>query len=187
MPRIKKPSVHHKWRKGETPVGAKPWKKGQSGNPKGRPTAGATLREWLNIFADQNLTEKALRKIARDPVVPWPKRAAAHRVVRMLESGDLADFSGLLRGENNLEDLRGMGINTEVIKKLKQKTRVVPTGDGSSEEIIEREIELHDRAGLDFDRVFDRTEGRPSQAVDLTSGGKEITLLPIVLDGDKPL
>jgi hypothetical protein len=142
---------------------------GVSGNPKGRPTAGASIREWLNVLAaDEAMTEPELRRLARDKAAPWPKRAAAERALKTLESGDLADFAGLLRGENNLEDLRGMGIDTAVVKRFKQKTRRVPTGkDGESEEVIEREIELHDRAGADFDRVCDRTEGKPTQRVDL--------------------
>jgi len=144
------------------------FKPGQSGNPAGRKTAGASLQEWLNRLAEQDLTEAALRRIARDEKLGWTKRAAAERILRLLEAGDLADFAGLLSGEHKLEDLRGLGINTEVVKKFKQKTRKQVTGVGEErqvEEIIEREIELHDRAGADFDRICDRTEGRPRQSV----------------------
>jgi len=77
-----------------------------------------------------------------------------------MESGDLADFAPLLRGECSIEDLRAKGINTKVIKKSKQRTRRVPTTDGQREEIIDREIELHDRGGVDFDRVIEHTDGK---------------------------
>lgn len=138
---------------------------GQSGNPAGRPTAGASVREWLNVLADKDLSEDEIRAIARDKKASWTKRTAAERMLRTLEAGDIADFAGLLSGENRLEDLRGMGINTEVVKKFKQKTRKVSVGNGETEEVIEREIELHDRAGDDFDRICDRTEGRPKQEI----------------------
>jgi hypothetical protein len=141
------------------------FKPGESGNPKGRPAAGLAVRDWINILAGQDVTEEKLRRITKDPKAPWSKRTAALRMLRSLETGDIADFAGFLRGENNLEDLRAMGISTEVIKKFKQKTRVVPKGDGEVEEVIDREIELHDRSGDDFDRILDRTIGRPVQEV----------------------
>lgn len=122
-------------------------------------------------------TEAEVRLMARNKKSPLYKRIACERILRSIEAGDLADFAGLLKGENNLEDLRGMGINTEVIKKLKQKTRRVPTGNGDeTEELIEREIELHDRAGSDFDRIIDRTLGKPAQSVDVTSNGKQVAV-----------
>lgn len=154
---------------GTAPPAQHQFKPGESGNPNGRAkSAGTSIREWINVFSHQELCENDLRKIGRDKSSPWSKRTAAERMLRTLEAGDISDFSGLLKGENNLEDLRGMGINTEVVKKLKQKTRVVPKGDGKVEEVIEREIELHDRAGNDFDRIMDRTEGKPKQGVEVT-------------------
>lgn len=172
------------------------WKPGQSGNPKGRTPAGATIREHINSMCDAGLTEDEIRKIARDRSQPWPRRAAAERILRTFEAGDLSDFAGLIRGENNLEDLRAMGVNTEVIKKIKQKTRRVPVADGTSEEIVEREIELHDRAGADFDRICDRTDGRPNQSLTLdanVTAEAEVTISPAdvqavlaVLNATKP-
>lgn len=147
------------------------FKKGQAPNPLGRPSAGLVMKEWINLLCKQGHTEKAIRKIAKDVKAPWPKRAAANRILRTMEAGDLSDFAGLLRGENTIEDLRAMGVNTEVVKRFKQKTRIVPKGEGKVEEVIEREIELHDRAGIDFDRVLDRTLGKPSQPVE--HAGKE--------------
>jgi len=57
------------------------------------------------------------------------------------------------------------------VRRLKQKTRKVPIAgkDGVVEEIIEREIELYDRGGADFDRILDRTEGKPKQSVDMNA------------------
>jgi hypothetical protein len=150
------------------------FKPGQVGNPAGRPAAGATIREWINRLAQEELTEAGLREVARDTKHPWTKRCAAERILRTLEAGDLADFAGLFRGEISLEDLRGMGINTEVVKKFKQKTRKQMVGHGEDEhieEVIEREIELHDRAGADFDRIMDRTAGKPGQVVEITGAG----------------
>jgi hypothetical protein len=177
---------------GTRPPAEHQFKPGQSGNPQGRKTAGASIREWINWLSEKKYTETKLRLVARDRDEVWTKRAAAERILRTLEAGDLADFAGLLRGENNLEDLRGMGINTEVVKKIKQKTRRVPGGKDANgkdvvEEIIEREIELHDRAGPDFDRVVDQTAGKPQQNVDHTSGGQPFTLGPIKLEGEREL
>lgn len=144
------------------------WQKGKSGNPAGRPkNIGTTLKEYLNLLGDQVESEADLRRIARDPSEHWPKRAAAERALRMLEAGDIADFDAFLRGHEELEDLQKRGVNTEVIKKLRQTSRKVPTGKKDEvEEIIQREIELHDRAGADFDRVCDRTDGRPRQVIE---------------------
>ena len=126
-----------------------------------------------HINAMVDLTEEELRKVARSKKNPWSQRTAAERMLRTMEASDIADFAGLLRGENNIEDLRAMGINTEVVKKFKQKTRIIPTGEGKeTEEVIDREIEFHDRAGEDFDRLLDRTNGRPTQAVEVSGPDK---------------
>jgi hypothetical protein len=141
---------------------------GEARNPAGRPSAGATLREQVNALAQSGLTEKELRKIARDQSLPWTRRAAANRILRTLEAPDLADFAGLLRGENSLEDLRAMGVNTEAVKRFKQRTRKQMSGHGEEaevEEVIDREIELYDRSGEDFDRVTNHTDGHPTQNI----------------------
>jgi hypothetical protein len=138
---------------------------GQSGNPEGRPSAGATLKEWLNVFADKELTEQELRKMARDPAVSWPKRAAAGRALRTLEAPDLADLEPWLNGEvGSLAELRDeKGVNTEVVKRAK----VTRNTNAKGEESETREIELYDRSGEDFDRVSDRTAGKPHQDISL--------------------
>jgi hypothetical protein len=95
----------------KTPEGRKralanlrPWQKGQSGNPKGRPTYGLVAREWANIMADMNKAE--LLAIIDDDEAPSAKVAAAQQVMK------------------------------------------ARNGDGQA-----------------FDRIADRTEGRPPQAL----------------------
>jgi hypothetical protein len=134
-------------------------KPGERLNPHGRKTAGATIREWINALAEADLTAAELLKVARDPSVGWTKRAAAERILRTLEAGDISDFTDLLNGKVDLKALRKKGVNTEVLKQFKQKTRRVPVGNGKSEEIIDREIEMHDRAGPEFDRIVEHTDG----------------------------
>ncbi|MDB5320579.1 MAG: hypothetical protein JWN40_2210 [Phycisphaerales bacterium] len=142
------------------------FKPGESGNPRGRQSAGTTLKEWVNVFATSELTAEQVRRIARDAKAPWTKRAAAERVLRTLEHGDLAEMEALLDGKQSLQELNAAGVNTEVIKKIKVRRRTIPTGEGKPPEVeVEREVELHDRAGEDFDRICDRTEGTPKQSV----------------------
>jgi len=138
-----------------------PWKKGEAPPRAGRPTAGATIREWINQLAANESTEEQLREVARNKREPWTKRAAAERILRTLESGDLADMEKVLEGEQTLSQLRESGTNTEIIKKIKVRHRTTKAGDHE----VEREIELFDRAGSDFDRVVDTTAGRPVQPV----------------------
>jgi hypothetical protein len=132
------------------------WKPGQSGNPAGRKTAGAYLREELNSLVLSNPTAEEVRRIARDPKEAMNRRAAAERYLRLVESGDLADFEPWLNGEKTLEQLRAEGLNTEIVKKSKI------TDKGS------RELELHDRAGTDFDRITDQTAGKATQPIEVT-------------------
>src|SRR4051812_5987958 len=109
---------------GVAPPAAHRFKPGRSGNPAGRPPrAGATIREWINTFGQKDLTELQLRKIARDAKAPWTKRTAAERILRTLEAPDMADFEPYLHGVGTLGQLRGTGINTEVVKKVKEKRR----------------------------------------------------------------
>jgi hypothetical protein len=159
----------------------KPFPPGRSGNPAGRTTAGAVVKEWLNAFAETKATERELRAIARDPSVEWAKRTAAERMIRTLEAGDLADFQPYLAGEKSLEELRAAGVNTELVKKAKVKVRT--HDDGTTE--TEREVELFDRAGVDFDRVLDRTEGKPRQVMEIESAGVAPTVV-MMRHGSRP-
>lgn len=134
------------------------FKPGESGNPKGRPpNAGATLREWVNQLAADELTEVQLRAIRRDRGLPWPKRVAAGRILRLLEVGDVRDFEPWLRGKASLGRLSKAGVNTELVKRV----MIRPGEHGEA-----RSIELHDRAGEEFDRLVGHTDGRPTQRVE---------------------
>jgi hypothetical protein len=131
------------------------FKSGNPGGP-GRKTCGASLREHLNYLAnDETMTEEKLRGIVNDKRSQWARRAAAQRVLRSIETGDLAD----MEGDESLEELRAKGVNTEVIKRL--RTRRVKDKDGREE--VTREIELHDRGGEEFDRLCGQTDISPSE------------------------
>ncbi len=162
-----------------------PAKPGEIRNPAGRKTAGASVKEWMNVYAEKDLSEQDLRKIAKDKGKGWSERAAAERMIRALEQPDLADFEPLLDGQMSLREIRAQGHDTATIKKVKCKKRSIPQKEGESPiEEVEREIELHDRAGSELDRIMDRTEGKPTQEI----AGKEgaplmVQIVKIEFDG----
>ncbi len=140
---------------GIVPPVAHRFKPGQSGNPAGRKTAGATEKEWINALTARKTPEPQLRRIAAD-VKEWPaKRVAALWILRQVESGDMADYEEFLKGTKTLDQLRQEGKNTALVKKARIGK------DGVS-------IELHDRSGEAFDRVCDQTDGKPNQAMHVT-------------------
>jgi hypothetical protein len=112
--------------------------------------------------------------------VEWAKRTAAERMIRTLEAGDLADFAPYLAGEKSLAELKAAGVNTEIVKKAKVKVRTTENGTET-----EREIELFDRAGADFDRVLDRTEGKPRQTMEIENAGTAPTVI-VMRHGSRP-
>lgn len=147
------------------------FKPGESGNIAGRPpNAGSSVLEWVNKLAAADLGEDDLRRVARDRAAPWRKRTAALRMLRTMECGDIADFQPLLNGRMDLVELRDSGVNTELVKKFKVKTHTEMI-DEEEVEIVERELELHDRSGDDFDRILDRTNGRARQTVEVEGAG----------------
>jgi hypothetical protein len=116
-----------------------------------------------------DVTEDELRKIAADRKESPARRGAAVRVIRYMERGDLADFQRFLDGTSDLKHLRDNGIYTDIVKKVKSKKRTIPGPEGSPPTIeLEREIELHDRSGEDFDRICDHTDGKATQRVEVT-------------------
>jgi hypothetical protein len=146
----------------------KPFKPGESGNPKGRPSAGAAVKEWINLLAGKDLTEDDWWEILRNKKEPGNKRYAALHLIRGLENPDIADFEPLLDGQMSLRELRAQGFNTSLVKKTKRKERQIPQGEGQDPiVVVEREIELYDRSGNAFDRIMDRTEGRPRESQEL--------------------
>ena len=91
------------------------WAKGHSGNPAGRPSAGAAVLEWLNVMAEWPLAK--IESITKDADAPASKVMAARR---------------LLDACSEYRSTSGMPI-----------------------------------AGPDFDRIMDRTEGKPKQSMDV--------------------
>jgi hypothetical protein len=68
-----------------------PWQPGESGNPEGRKTAGAYIREHINSLIARELTDEQLRKIAKDKKESVGKRAAAKRLLAMIKSDSVKD------------------------------------------------------------------------------------------------
>lgn len=71
-----------------------PWPKGVSGNPSGRPSAGASVREWWNQMRDWS-TEK-IEAVANDPSVPVAKRAAAQQWLKAAKQGSDASCDRII-------------------------------------------------------------------------------------------
>lgn len=108
-------------------------------------------------------------------------RPAAIRLLRTIENPDMADFEPVLEGQESLRESRGSGHDTSLIKKCKTKRRIIPQGkDKDPIEEVEREIELHDRSGVDFDRAMDRTEGKPAQRIVGDTGGPLEVIIKVV-------
>ena len=61
--------------KGEFPSRKDQFRPGVSGNPAGRPPAGASVKEWLNVMADYSRDE--LLRVLGDPKASAAKLAAA--------------------------------------------------------------------------------------------------------------
>src|ERR1043165_8450300 len=89
-------------RNGVVPPPEHRWKPGQSGNPAGRSTAGAHIRQEVNTLAEINPTSDVVRAIANGPKEKTNRRAAAVRYLRLVESGDIADFEPWLLGKATL-------------------------------------------------------------------------------------
>lgn len=62
---------------GVAPPAAFRWPKGVSGNPAGRPSAGAHVREWINVMVGWNVAE--LQSVIDDPDAPSAKVTAARQ------------------------------------------------------------------------------------------------------------
>ena len=62
-----------------------PFAPGQCGNPRGRPSAGMSIREWMNQFVANDLTKADLIVIAEDEEQPVAQRVAAQSLLACLE------------------------------------------------------------------------------------------------------
>lgn len=106
-----------------------------------------------------NLTEDEIRAIAKSKKTISAKRIAAVRILRNFEMPDLADFDPLLLGEKTPGEMRADGVNTEVLKKVKSRTRTTTTPDGGHTVEVEREIELRDTGMKEAEFLIHETDG----------------------------
>lgn len=143
------------------------WMPGESGNPKGRKSLGAYVSECINALATEQPSVEECRKRLRGKEISSNMRIALVRYVRMMEHPDVADFEPVLDGQKSLRELRTEGVDTAVVRKVKTKKRYIPNGDDPPVEEVEREIELYDRSGQEFDRVLDRTDGKPHESQEI--------------------
>jgi hypothetical protein len=139
------------------------WQPGQSGNPAGRVSAGASIREQLNTMIE--FTAAELRVVAKDRKAPASRRAAAGQLLRMIRGCDAADFESYVDGSKTLVELRAAGVDTQVIKKMGRTNTTRTDKDGGETTTAKATLEFADPVGEALDRVIDRTEGRAIQRV----------------------
>lgn len=141
----------------------KPVKPGEVRNPAGRPSAGASVKEWFNGLCDT--PEGELERIAKDKEEAPKRRAAAIQWLDILAGAvDLADLEAYIEGATKLSDLKATGIAARAIRKVKETRK---SGDWGEE--VKREVEMSDRGGQALDRIMDRTEGKPHQTQTVTN------------------
>ena len=107
------------------------WKPGQSGNPRGRPSAGAAIKEWWNVMADW--PEAKLKNAIRDPEASNAKVSAAQEWIKAREaregdSGRSAD--GIIdhtdgRARQGIDHNIGAGIGLGIIVRIEDGTAPV--------------------------------------------------------------
>lgn len=148
-----------RWLPGRNPGCGKPFQPGQTGNPKGRPSAGVTILEWVNYLSSLEPSRKELLAIISDDDESAPKQIAAIRLLEASERRDMADYAPVAEGSATLDDLRKRGVDTTALRKY----AVHPGEFGTA-----RSLELRDRAGEAFDRLLDRTLGKAIQRIDAT-------------------
>lgn len=133
-----------------------------------KPNAGNTIKECINSLSAKGLTRSELATIARSNVRPSTEVIAAGRLLEAMERPDLADFTELVSGEKTLRQVRDDGIDTAVLKKVKETSRYVPSGDGEYDREVTREVEAHDRSRAASVALLEQTDGKPSQTIDIT-------------------
>ncbi len=82
--------------------------------------------------------------------------------MQILRAGDCPDLQELetyLSGEETLGQLRKRGVNTRVVKKVKERRQRSPDG----EETITREVELTNSGGAELERLLNQTAGSPKE------------------------
>ena len=148
------------------------WKPGESGNPEGRKSAGASIREWLNTI--ENYPKNEVEKIAGDESEPVSKRAAARLWLTAIEGhADLADYEAFLAGSKSLKQLRKDGTDTSRLKSAKRAKGKF--GDT-------RSVELRDSGTRELVQLIEQTGGKPKQAIEMdahVTGGTVVVPLPL--------
>ncbi len=119
------------------------WKAGESGNPKGRPTAGASIREWYNVLAIQDLKISDLELIEFPPA----KRIAAQRLIAAMEhpetriGGQIGAVKGIMddfyRAEDNERLDQGRGVAGAPILIFSASTRDFVEGQYAALPLVE--------------------------------------------------
>jgi len=93
-----------------------PYKPGQSGNPAGRKTAGASIREWMNSLVNQPIEK--VEAIANDKSLPVAKRAAACQVLMAQGDTDKA----MKAREHIIEHTDGKAVARHEVTKVDDRT-----------------------------------------------------------------
>ena len=161
---------------------APPWRPGQSGNPRGRPKAGAAMVEWRNQMA--TWARPRLERVIADPKAAPPKKAAAAEWLTAMDYGRV-DAHGRLdpepgKARQRIED-RDMGKPMQSLDMLHQHVaaprplaEIVPALVAAlSSPAIRAALAAHGLvvAALPDRATFDRpsADGSPLQPVDGTA------------------
>jgi hypothetical protein len=113
---------------------------GQSGNPTGRPTAGATVREWYNQM--QGLTVAELQAINADSAAPVAKVAAANQWLRGIINGTELDR---VLDRTDGKPTQNVNVNGEMNHRLEAQAKLRK---------VLNDPEAVDAAGVIADRLY---------------------------------
>lgn len=137
-----------------------PWKKGESGNAKGRPSAGGAIREYYNLMHEW--PEDRLIAVMNDKSEGFSKRKAAEAILNM-GAVDVEAYESLLDGSKTLADLKREGVRTNTIRRVKRKTRT--EGEAKT---FEYEVEFADKTDAVTEAIIGHTDGKAIQRVETT-------------------
>jgi hypothetical protein len=108
-------------------------KPGETLNPKGRPSAGAAVVEWLNVMQEWKRSE--VENVIADPKTPINKLIAARRWIEAIDKGD--DFDRVcdrtegkpkqthdLHLTNDIEPADGAAELNQIVARLRERVGV---------------------------------------------------------------